>query len=225
MSNHPISIINHTSVIPKNNSSYRETFNTIMLPTGNVYKITSITCKIDTTSLWNITSTNVMTYINSNDQTVTISLPAGYYSLTELCSSLGVITVSNNRASVNNTCQSCDFTDAPDIANILKFDRKSYTTGSTSDKPVDITNNKAVIKIYSSIMQQTFGIKSSFCDSLIHVTTGLNNVTTQDNLDISVANITNWDHIEWSLCDAADKPISLNSNVYINFTISVYPKL
>jgi len=223
--NKPIAIINHTTVIPKNHSSYHEEFNTIILPRDNVYKITSITCKIDTTSLWNITRTNIVTAVNSSDQTVTMSIVPGYYNLLELTQSIAGVTVdSNNRASINNTYVTMDFTDAPDIANILGFDQRSYNSGDASSIPVDITNGKAVVKIYSSIMEQTFGIKSSFIDNIIHVSTGLNNVCTYDNLDISVVNKPNLDYINWSICDANDQPLSLNSNVYINFTISVYNK-
>ena len=64
----PISIINHNSVIPKNKSRYREHFNTIVLPKDHIYKITNVTCKIDTTSLWNIQKENLVDVINSNDQ-------------------------------------------------------------------------------------------------------------------------------------------------------------
>lgn len=221
----PINIINHTSVIPKNSSSYHESFETIILPKDFIYKITSITCKIDTTSLWNITKTNIVTAINSSNQTVTMTIVAGYYNLIELTQALSGVSVgTDNRAYINNVYTSMDFTDSPDIANILGFEQKSYNSTSKSSKPVDITNNKSVVKIYSSLMEQTFGIKSSLIDNLIHVSTGLNNVCTFDNLDISVVSKPNLDYINWSICDADDNPLSLNSNVYINFTISVFRK-
>ena len=71
-------------------------------------------------------------------------------------------------------------------------------------------------------MNQTFGIKSSLIDNLIHVSIGLNNIITLDNLSIDVTNQSNLDYIEWSITDMYGNEISLNSNVYVSFTISVY---
>ena len=51
---------------------------------------------------------------------------------------------------------------------------------------------------------------------------GLNNMITWDNLSIDVIEQSNLDYIDWVLTDANDRPISLNSNVYISFTISCY---
>lgn len=73
-------------------------------------------------------------------------------------------------------------------------------------------------------MKQTFGIKSSLIDNLIHVSIGLNNIITIDNLNIDVIDQSNLDSIEWLITDMNDNPISLNSNVYVSFTISCYPK-
>ena len=93
-----------------------------------------------------------------------------------------------------------------------------------TSEPYDITNGQGVIRIYSSIMKQTFGIKSSLIDNLIHVSIGLNNIITIDNLNIDVIDQSNLDSIEWLITDMNDNPISLNSNVYVSFTISCYPK-
>ena len=86
----------------------------------------------------------------------------------------------------------------------------------------DITNGMSVIRVYSSINAQTFGLKSPLIDNLIHVSMGLNNMITWDNLSIDVIEQSNLDSIDWVLTDANDRPISLNSNVYISFTISCY---
>ena len=53
---------------------------------------------------------------------------------------------------------------------------------------------------------------------------GLNNMITWDDLAIDVIEQSNLDYIDWVLTDANDRPISLNSNVYISFTISCYSK-
>ncbi len=221
----PISIINHNSIIPKNKSRYRESFNTIVLPKGHTYKITSVTCKIDTTSLWNIQKENLVSVINSNNQSIQYVIHPGYYTLDELINCLAkTIQVNENNTAYVNTKQ-IDLSRSPDVANIFHMKQKIYLkdeTGGTA--PFDISNGLSVIKIYSSIMQQTFGIKSSLIDNLIHVSTGLNNICSYDNLDINVVDQSNLDYIEWELRDINDNPIKVNSNVYISFTISVYEK-
>ena len=97
--------------------------------------------------------------------------------------------------------------------------------GTIASEPFDITNGQSVIRVYSSINAQTFGLNSPLIDNLIHVSMGLNNMITWDNLSIDVIEQSNWDYIDWMLTDANNNPISLNSNVYISFTISCYPKV
>ena len=220
----PVSIINHNTVIPKNTGRYRETFNTVVLPKNNTYKITSITCKIDTTSLWNIRQTNVIKMVNTQNQTVNLSVTGGYFDIDSLCEATGkcVAIDSENLAYITSNCKSIDFTDAPDFANMFRFERKNYNTGDKATEVYDVTNGLGVVKIYSSIMKQTFGIKSSFIDNLIHVSTGLNNIVSIDNLNIDVIEQSNLDSIEWLITDMNDNPITLNSNVYVSFTITCY---
>ena len=126
------------------------------------------------------------------------------------------------KAFVTDSCKSIDLTYAPDIARIYQFEQKKYVSGSKSNESYDRSNGQNVIRIYSSIMNQTFGIKSSLIDNLIHVSIGLNNIITLDNLSIDVTKQSNLDYIEWSIVDMYGNEISLNSNVYISFTISVY---
>ena len=221
----PKSIINHNTVIPKNTSRYREEFDMISLPKANQYKITSITCKIDTTSLWNIRTDNTFKMVNNSNQTMTYIITPGYYSIDNLYQTLShtiEIDPVTLKAFVSDSCKSIDLTYAPDIARIYHFEQKIYSSGSKSSEPYDISNGQNVIRIYSSIMNQTFGIKSSLIDNLIHVSIGLNNIITLDNLSIDVTKQSNLDYIEWNITDMYGNEISLNSNVYISFTISVY---
>lgn len=224
----PVSIINHNTIIPKNSSRYRESFNTVILPKDNIYKITSITCKIDTTSLWNIRKTNIVRVVNNKGQNMTYHVMGGYYTIDDLCNSIAkTINVNeDNLAYVTSNCESVDLTDAADVAKILKMEERLYSYDGEvhTNEPYDITNGQGVIRIYSSIMKQTFGIKSSLIDNLIHVSIGLNNIITMDNLNIDVIDQSNLDSIEWLITDMNDNPISLNSNVYVSFTISCYPK-
>ena len=234
----PVSIINHNTIIPKNQGGvsgansgvsnghpFRETFNTVTLPKSNIYKITSITCKIDTTSLWNIRQTNLIKIINTSGQSVYITVSGGYYSADTLCEVAGkcIAIDSNNLAYVTTGCKSIDFTDAPDYCNIFHFEKgKVYVPNDKVSEVYDITNGLGVIKVYSSIMKQTFGIKSSFIDNLIHVSIGLNNIVSIDNLNIDVIDQSNLDSIEWLVTDMNDNPITMNSNVYVSFTITCF---
>ena len=52
-----------------------------------------------------------------------------------------------------------------------------HQTEDKANEPYDITNGLSVIRVYSSINAQTFGLNSSLIDNLIHVSMGLNNRT------------------------------------------------
>ena len=224
---YPVSVINHNTIIPKNNARYRESFNTVIMPRDNVYKITSITCKIDTTSLWNIRSTNVVKVVDKQGHEMIYNVNGGYYTISELCNAVaGSIAINDNNLAyvVDSVADSVDLTDASDIASIFRLDQRLHAMGAIASEPFDITNGQSVIRVYSSINAQTFGLNSPLIDNLIHVSMGLNNMITWDNLSIDVIEQSNWDYIDWMLTDANNNPISLNSNVYISFTISCYPK-
>ena len=220
----PVSVINHNTVIPKNNERYHETFNTVIMPRDLVYKITSITCKIDTTSLWNVRSLNVVKVQMLSGYEMVYNVGPGYYSITELCRAIAdSIQIDDvNRAYLNSdVATAVDLSGAPDYTSILKLEGV-IEAGMVATEPYDITNGMSVIRVYSSINAQTFGLKSPLIDNLIHVSMGLNNMITWDDLAIDVIEQSNLDYIDWALTDANDRPISLNSNVYISFTISCY---
>ena len=224
---YPVSVINHNTIIPKNNARYRESFNTVIMPRDNVYKITSITCKIDTTSLWNIRSTNVVKIVDKQGHEMIYNVNGGYYTISELCNAVaGSIAINDKNLAyvVDSVADSVDLTDASDIASIFRLG-DVLRPGTIASEPFDITNGQSVIRVYSSINAQTFGLNSPLIDNLIHVSMGLNNMITWDNLSIDVIEQSNWDYIDWMLTDANNNPISLNSNVYISFTISCYPKV
>ena len=60
----------------------------MILPKDNIYKITSITCKINTTSLWNIQKANMVRFVNNKDQSVTITVNGGYHTIDDLSNSV-----------------------------------------------------------------------------------------------------------------------------------------
>ena len=173
---HPVSVINHNTIIPKNNARYHETFYTMIMPRDNVYKITSITCKIDTAFLWNILVMNVVIVMNNQGYEMTYNVGAGYYTIDELCNAIaGSIAINDNNQAymVTENAQSVDLSGASDIANILKLEGFLTTTTTVASEPYDITNDMSVIRVYSSINAQTFGLKSPLIDNLIHVSMGL----------------------------------------------------
>ena len=150
---YPVDVINHNTIIPKNNARYHETFYTVIILRDNVYKITSITCKIDTTSLWNILAMNVVKVMNNQGYEMTYNVDAGYYTIDELCNAIaGSIAINDNNQAymVAENAQSVDLSGASDIANILKLE--GFLTPTTvASEPYDITNGMSVIRVYSSI--------------------------------------------------------------------------
>ena len=58
----------------------------------------------------------------------------------------------------------------------------------------------SVIRVYSSINAQTFGLNSLLIDNLIHVSMGLNNMITWDDLGIDVIEQSNLDTVDVEVC-------------------------
>ena len=146
----PVSVINHNTVIPKNNERYHETFNTVIMPRDLVYKITSITCKIDTTSLWNVRSLNVVKVQMLSGFEMVYNVGPGYYSITELCRAIAdSIQVDDvNRAYLNSdVATAVDLSGAPDYTSILKLEGV-VEAGMVATEHYDITNGMSVIRVY-----------------------------------------------------------------------------
>lgn len=94
------------------------------MPRDNVYKITSITCNIDSTSLWNIRAMNVVKVVNNQGYKMITNVGAGYYTIDELCNAIAdsiAINDNNQTYMVSENTQSVDISGASDIANILKL--------------------------------------------------------------------------------------------------------
>ena len=139
------------------------------------------------------------------------------------CSTIAIN--SNNLLHMISNYESIDLSDASDIANIFKLDRCMHTTNGTVSEPSDIINGQSVIRVYSSINTQSFGLNSPLIDNLTHISMGLNNMITWDNLSIDVIDQPNIDSTDWVLTNANNNPIFLNSNIYVSLIISCYPKV
>ena len=107
------------------------------------------------------------------------------------CSTIAIN--SNNLLHMISNYESIDLSDASDIANIFKLDRCMHTTNGTVSEPSDIINGQSVIRVYSSINTQSFGLNSPLIDNLPHISMGLNNMITWDNLSIDVIDQPNID--------------------------------
>ena len=122
---YPVSVIIHNTIIPKEYARYYETFYTVIMPLDNVHKITSITCKIDTTSFWKIRARNVVKVINNQVYEMIYNMCAGYNKIDELCNAItDSITIYDNKQAyvVGENAQWADLSGASDIANILKLE-------------------------------------------------------------------------------------------------------
>ena len=120
-----LSVINHNTIIPKKYARYHETFNTVIMPLDNVYKITSITCKIDTTSLRNIPVRNAVKVLNNQVYKLIYNVCAGYYMIDEQCNATtGSIAINENNQAyvVSENAHWADLSGASNIANILKLE-------------------------------------------------------------------------------------------------------
>lgn len=121
--------------------SIPETSNTVIMPRDNVYKITSITCNIDSTSLWNIRAMNVVKVVNNQGYKMITNVGTGYYTIDELCNAMAdsiAINDNNQTYMVSENTQSVDISGASDIANILKLEDLLVPSAVTSEPYEDI---------------------------------------------------------------------------------------
>lgn len=216
----PISIITHQSIIPANKPEYTETFNKIELPNRDQYdlKITQVTVSVDTTSLYNITSDNkLIASIGSSHAEYIVE--AGYYTLPTLQEIIPIIEIDENNY-CNFSCQ-VDFTSANDLKVILGYN--NIISSGKSNKPIDITRGRNVIKVFSSLQKQNINNESSsLIDAFIYQTIGLYNTVSFDNLNIPVDDYNTIDRIHYVIKDRNDELLYIQTPIYISFIISVF---
>lgn len=217
--NLPISVISHQTTIPANTPDYMEVFDKVEFPNRDLYdlRITNINVSVDTTALYNITSTNKLVVA---DKTYTIE--AGYYTTDSILNVIDCVTIDSNN--YTNTTSTLNFTDAHDLQVIFGYNNLNAT--GKSNKHFDITRGRNVIKIYSSVMKQSVENEmSTLCDCFIYATMGLYNNINFDCLSIPVDNFSTLEKIEWNIRDKNDEVLSIDSPVYISFTISVIQRV
>lgn len=216
----PISIITHQSIIPANTPEFTETFNKIELPNRDEFdlKITSVTVSVDTTALYNITSDNkLIASIGSSKAEYIVE--AGYYTLPTLQDIIPIIEIDENNY-CNFSCQ-VDFSNANDLKVILGYN--NIISSGKSNRPIDITRGRNVIKVFSSLQKQNINNESSsLVDAFIYQTIGLYNTVTFDNLSIPVDNYNTIDRIHYVIKDRNDELLYIQTPIYISFIISVF---
>lgn len=216
----PISIITHQSIIPANTPDYTETFQKIELPNRDEFdlKITSVTVSVDTTALYNITSDNkLIASIGSSHAEYIVE--AGYYTLPTLQDIIPIIEIDENNY-CNFSCQ-VDFSNANDLKLILGYN--NIISSGKSNRPIDITRGRNVIKVFSSLQKQNINNESSsLVDAFIYQTIGLYNTVTFDNLSIPVDDYNTIDRIHYVIKDRNDELLYIQTPIYVSFIISVF---
>ena len=98
-------------------------------------------------------------FVNNKDESVTITVNGGYYTIDDLSNSESkTIDVNEqNLTYVTSNCECVDLSDAPDVTNIFKMEERVYEQDGLvhTSESQDISNRQGMIRIYSSIMKQT----------------------------------------------------------------------
>ena len=176
----------------------------------------------------NVDTTNVIT--NSNDETVTI--PAGYYKLSEIIALLNTMSDTLFSISTNASSFGCiwiqsphtiDFTDAPDIREILGFDGRTVILPASfsGSNVIDITRNRQVIQVYSTIVRSSDLKIANQNNNLL--TTMIIDDPTADYVrtveDVCIPMITRFDRLMFVFRDMEGKMMRLNGEFELQLTI------
>ena len=178
----------------------------------------------------NVDTTNVIA--NSNDETVTI--PAGYYTLSEIIALLNTMSDTLFSISTNASSYGCiwiqsphtiDFTDAPDIREILGLDGRTVILPASfyGSNVIDITRNRQVIQVYSTIVRlsdlkiATANQNNNLLTTMINDDPKVEYVRSVENVCIPM--ITRFDRLMFVFRDMDGKMIRLNGEFELQLTI------
>ena len=141
--------------------------------------------KIDTTSLYNVKTTN--TVVARNDSgTTNIVVEAGYYDQQSLEESFGsfVTFTEDGYAHPSGAAYDLVFQQAPDLRRILGFDW-IQAIGVKGRVPVVISNGLNCIRSYSNLVKQIISFETlELVDCMMFETMGLNNVCSFSHLHV-----------------------------------------
>ena len=176
----------------------------------------------------NVDTTNIVT--NSNDETVTI--PAGYYTLSEIIALLNTMSDTLFSISTNASSFGCiwiqsphtiDFTDAPDIREILGLDGRTVILPASfyGSNVIDITRNRQVIQVYSTIVRSS-DLKIANQNNNLLTTMIIDDPTVEyvrSVEDVCIPMITRFDRLMFVFRDMEGKMIRLNGEFELQLTI------
>ena len=176
----------------------------------------------------NVDTTNIVT--NSNDETVTIH--PGYYTFSEIIALLNTMSDTLFSISTNASSFGCiwiqsphtiDFTDAPDIREILGLDGRTVILPASfyGSNVIDITRNRQVIQVYSTIVRSSDLKIANHNNNLL--TTMIIDDPTVDYLrtveDVCIPMITRFDRLMFVFLDMDGKMIRLNGEFELQLRI------
>lgn len=177
--------------------------------------------------LSNIDQTNTV----SNDKGECVVFEKGYYTLADIIAMLNQMqytqfSISNAVSSygcfhIQSSC-SVDFSQAPDIIDIMGLTETTYNAGSnTGSNIIDITRNRQVIQVYSSIVR-TSDLKIANQNNNLLTTMIINDpqvrfLNTVEQVNIPIIN--RFDRIYFSFKDLDGNYMQLNGDFELQLTI------
>lgn len=223
----PVSQLVISATIPANQSHYVCDIDKKSFANNIDLSINSVTVKIDTTALYNITKTNTIVCRKNDGKSSTLTIHAGYYSKDSLLTAMqGYVKYTDNGYAIaSGDAYDLDCTNAADVQRIFAWNRiQQY--GVAGYRPIDISNGLNCIKVYCNLVQQLIpNYTSTLCDCFIFSETGLQNITSLSHLNIPVKSLTDIDTIQFDLRNRYDEPISIGCDVYITMRFSVNLKV
>ena len=175
----------------------------------------------------NIDQTNIV----SNDKGESVVFEKGYYTLADIIAMLNQMqytqySISNAVSSfgcfhIQSSC-SVDFSQAPDIIDILGLTETTYNAGAnTGVNIIDITRNRQVIQVYSSIVR-TSDLKIANQNNNLITTIIINDpqlryLNTVEQVNIPIIN--RFDRIYFSFKDLDGNLMNLNADFELQLTI------
>ena len=223
----PVSQLVISATIPANHSRYVADIDRKSFANNIDLSINSVTVKIDTTALYNITATNTFVARKEGGKTTTVTIHAGYYNKDSLKTAMQnyVNFTDDGYAYPIGDAYDVDMSGASDLQRILGWNRiQEY--GVRGYRPVDISNGLNCVKLYSNIVKQMIpNHTTTLCDCFIFSAMGLQNITSLSHLNIPVRDVVELDNIQFDLRNRYDEPISIACDVYVTMRLSVNLKV
>ena len=222
----PLSQLVISAVIPAGESHAVIDIDKKSFPDDIDLTINSVVVKIDTTSLYNVKTTNTVVARNDSGPK-NIVVEAGYYDQESLEEMFGSYLTFTEDGYVHPSGPAYDlvFQQAPDLRRILGFD-EIQASGVKGREPVDVSNGLNCIRIYSNLVKQMISFETSpLVDCMIYSTMGLNNVCSFSHLNMPGVRMSDLRSFQFDVRDRHGEVVSIASDIYINIRLSVNGKV